>query len=329
MTARLEVLRRPAPDADYRAPSRYRPAGFLIALLGLALAMVTFVLNLVAGNLKSGVPPESGEFVDAEQILAVSWGLNTTAFAIIKIAIAVVLIGIIARLWMRVDSVKAALAVLTPHDDTPIRRGSIETEFGPATASDRAPRPLRLHTMAKRMWAPMILMGAMAVFAGLLASFAWASRIPDGTQQAAVAWTQGLQFLGEGLILGGIAFLLGTILAGLREGGGEVQESLGVTVQTLKMPVTAKLFVGLMMLGVMLAVAQFVLYVVAATVDGGATFASWLAWLGPTRELALGLILAGITLALVAIGNVLAFQFTRIRAIAATGRQAVTPPRGA
>ena len=320
MTARLEVLKRPGPEADHRAPSRYRPAGFVIALIGLMLAMVTFALNIVGGSLKGGASPESADFIDGEQILAVSWGLNTTAFAIIKIAIAVILVGIIARLWMRVDSVKAALSVLKPYSDAPIGSGQIETEFGPATASATAPKPLRLHTMAKRMWAPMILMGGMAVFAGLVVSFAWASRIPEGTQQAAVAWTQGLQFLGEGLILGGVAFLLATILAGLRQGGGEVQESLGVTVHTLVMPKTAKAFVVLMMFGVMLSVAQFVLYIAAATVDGGATFASWLAWLGPTRELALGLILAGITLALVTIGNVLAFQFNRIRVIAATGR---------
>ena len=51
------------------------------------------------------------------------------------------------------------------------------------------------------------------------------------------AWAQGLQFLGEGLLLSGISFLLGTILYGLRAGGGEVQHRLGLPVHTLKMPV--------------------------------------------------------------------------------------------
>ena len=44
----------------------------------------------------------------------------------------------------------------------------------------------------------------MAVIVGLFISFSWAS---DGSLTAAV-WTQGLQFLGEGLLLSGIAFLL-------------------------------------------------------------------------------------------------------------------------
>ena len=118
-------------------------------------------------------------------------------------------------------------------------------------------------------------------------------------------------------MLAGISFLLGTILSSLREGGGAVQESLGLTVKTLKMPVTAKAFVGLMMLGMMLAVLQFVLYlVVAAGVDNPT---AWFAWLGPLREFALGALLAGIVLALVTIGNVLGFQFDRIKEIVATG----------
>jgi hypothetical protein len=99
-----------------------------------------------------------------------------------------------------------------------------------------------------------------------------------------------------------------------------VQESLGVTVKTLKMPIAAKLFVGLMMLGVMVSIAQFVLYVVAAGLTSPQSFASWAAWLGPTREVGLGLILAGIVLAVVTIGNVLGFRFHRIREIVATGR---------
>ena len=129
-----------------------------------------------------------------------------------------------------------------------------------------------------------------------------------------------MEFLGETLLLSGIAFLLGTILAGLREGGGEVQSSLGLPVTTLKMPATAKAFVGLMMLGLMAGIAQFVGYLFALGVaDDPASFSSWSNWLGPFRELALGLILAGIVLALVTIGNVLAFQFDRVKSIIRTG----------
>ena len=78
------------------------------------------------------------------------------------------------------------------------------------------------------------------------------------------------------------------------------------------MPATAKAFVALMMMGMMAGIAQFVLYLIQmGNADDPASFAAWSNWLGPFRELALGLILAGIVLALVTIGNVLAFQFDR------------------
>ena len=73
---------------------------------------------------------------------------------------------------------------------------------------------------------------------------------------------------GEGLVLSGISFLLGSILGSLRQGGGEVQESLGVGVKTLIMPLTAKLFVGLMMMGLMIEMVQFGFYLFVATLDG-------------------------------------------------------------
>ena len=122
--------------------------------------------------------------------------------------------------------------------------------------------------------------------------------------------------MGEGLVLSGISFLLGTILASLRTGGAEVQQSLDVTVKTLKMPTTAKLFVALMAMGMMLSIVQLVLYVVAAGADSPA---AWFAWLGPLRELAFGLLLSGIVLALYTIGTVLGFQFGRIRELISEG----------
>lgn len=122
------------------------------------------------------------------------------------------------------------------------------------------------------------------------------------------------------MLLSGIAFLLGTILAGLREGGGEVQSSLDLPVTTLKMPATATAFVVLMMMGLMAGIAQFVGYLITlGFADDVASFSSWQNWLGPFRELSLGLILAGIVLALVTIGNVLEFQFDRVKSIIRTG----------
>ena len=95
--------------------------------------------------------------------------------------------------------------------------------------------------------------------------------------------------------------------------------SMHAKVRPLKMPVTAKVFVGLVMLGLMAAIAQFFPYLVVE--GGGVTGASaWLAWLGPLRELALALILSGSAMALVTIGSVFSFQFERISELVRTGK---------
>lgn len=307
MTTRLERLTRPAQTATPDVRTRHRRIGFTLALIGLTLALVGFVANLVAaGRLDNG--EEVGD------TLAWSFGLSTAAFGTIKLGIGVVLIGILIQLWQRVESVKRSLPDLRAAAAPKIEVGSLSTPYGSATAGKDVPGPLAIHKMAKRMWAPMLAMGYMAVLAGLVVSFAWAG---DPADVALASWTQGLQFLGEGLLLAGVSFLLGTILASLREGGGEVQASLGLTVKTLKMPKTAKVFVGLMALGVMVSMLQFVLYLVVANgVDDPAT---WFAWLGPLREVGLGVILSAVVMALVTIGNVLRFQFDRIKEIVTTG----------
>jgi hypothetical protein len=84
------------------------------------------------------------------------------------------------------------------------------------------------------------------------------------------------------------------------------------------MPVTVKAFIVLMALGLMVSMAQFVGYLIVA--GGGVNTAAWFAFLGPLRELGLGLLLSGITLALVSIGNVLGFQFSRVVQLLETGK---------
>jgi hypothetical protein len=309
MTTRLERLTRPLPGTSASVRTGHRRAGYALAAIGLMVAMVSAVANLVAAGQIA-----SGNGTAAASNLAWSFGLNTAALATIKLAIAIVLTGILVRLWIRVESVRESLPGLRAPSEPKVVTGALETKFGPAEAGTEVPRPQPIHRLAKRMWAPMLVMGYMAVIVGLFISFAWAS---EATSVTLASWTQGLQFLGEGLLLAGISFLLGTILASLREGGGEVQKALGLTVKTLKMPTTAKVFVALMALGVMVAVAQFLLYLVVAA--GGVDPAVWFAWLGPLREVGLGLILSGIVMALVTIGNVLGFQFNRITEIITTG----------
>ncbi len=307
MTSTADAWLKPAADADYRAPSRYRSRGLVLALMGLVVASIAFVGNLVAVG-------QTG--TDQASTLAWTFGVTTTGFAVIKTGIAVVLWGVLMKLWLRADSIKVALPKLvgTPAADQ-TALGDVDTPYGKVTVTEKAPGPLPIHKMAKKMFRPMLAMGLMAVMVGLIVSFVWAGSVPS---TAASAWTQGLQFLGEGMLLSGIAFLLGTILWAIRTAGGEVQESLGVRVYTPKMPRTAMAFVALMMLGLVAAVVQFIGYVVVA---GSSDPAAAFAWLGPLREFALGLILAGIALALVAIGDVLAFQFHRIQQLIRTGER--------
>lgn len=277
--------------------SRPRLVGLALVALGLVLATIAFFGNLAAG----GAAEPAG-------VLAWTFGLTTAGFGVIKIGIAVILVGIIAKLWARAGAVQDVLPGLRPSDDRGGPTGAVTSEHGSAT------RDLPIHTMAKRMWAPMLVMGALAVAVGLVIAFIWSA---DPIDLGAAAWTQGLQFLGEAFLLAGISFLLGTILWAIRTAGGEAQEGLGVTVKTLAMPGTAKGFLALMILGLVAAITQFVLYVAVA---GGSGDPTWLVWLGPLREVALGLLLTGIVLALVTIGNALEFQYSRVRELLTTGR---------
>lgn len=312
------LLLRPSRAADYRSRSPQRRVGLGIAFVGLAAATVAFINSLVAGNLAG-----RGEAETVARLGAWSFGLTSTAFATIKLGIAVILMGILVRLWSRVESVKAALPDLKASGNgSASLLGQVDTPYGAATVTTTVPRPLFIHKMARVMWGPSLAMGYMAVVVGFILSLVQSSAIGSDAKLAVTlsAWTEGIQFLGEGFVLSGISFLLGSILASLRAGGGEVQESLGVQVKTLRMPTTAKLFVALMMFGLMVEAFQFVVYVNVANVSDPIRLASYFAWLGPLREAGLGIILAGIVLALVTIGNVLGFQFSRIREIVTTGR---------
>lgn len=311
MTTRFDALTRPKAGDDPGATPRTRVFGYVLAALGVMLVVIAAIANGAAANSAT----ETGA------TFAWTFGLTTLGFGTIKLGIGFVLVAILVRIWHRAAAVGDACARLRPEGiEPPKPRGTVPTEFGECTETERAPGLLPIHRMARTMWFPMLAMGYMLVMVGFVLSLVWAGKVTDGTQQAAQAWTQGVQFLGEGMLLSGISFLLGSILAALRESGGSIQESLGLPVRILKMPRTAKLFVGFMALGLMVSMIQAVLYAVAAGVGNPQSFAAWSAWLGPFREVGLGLLLAGIVLALVTIGNVLAFQFSRVREIIATGK---------
>jgi hypothetical protein len=317
MTTFIGTVTRPAAGTGARARS-LRKTGLVLGAIGLGIVTLSLLASLNAGSLASG--DAAADQVATSLILA--FGLSVAGFAAIKVGIGVILLGIVRRLWSRVDAVKTALPALIgqrqPGED---RIGDYESPFGPASATREAPGPLPIHRMAQLLWAPMLVMGSMLVAVGLLVDFLAAGNVGTaGTATSQFAWAQGLMFLGETSLLAGISFLLGTILASIRAGGGEVQQSLGLTVKTLRMPSTAKAFVGLMVAGVMVGIAQFAGYVAIASSSDPAAIAAAFAWLGPLREFGLGLLLAGIVLALATIAKVLGFQFSRITEIIASGR---------
>ena len=217
---------------------------------------------------------------------------------------------------------------------------STTTDFGPITVSQTSGGQLIIHKMASRLWLPMLVMGVMALAIAAGLGIAQAQVGSDlGAEFTALRkanfetlqpLTAGFLFLGEALLLSGIAFLLGTILGALRSGGGEVQESVGAQVKTLQMPWSAKVFLVLMMAGLMLELVAFgTLAFVASQAHGawiGATAVdapgninalnratAYAAWANPLREVALATILTSIVFALYTISSVLSFQFSRIR----------------
>lgn len=307
----FQLVGRPASTANYKSRSRYRDAGLFVAITGLMVVAAATIANLVVGDNPASTRQDT---------LSWSFGVNFAGFNVVLVGIAVVLMGIIVRLWMRVDSVKAALPGLKGKvtDVAAPASGVIKTEFGKAAVTAAAPKPLWIHRLAEAMWTPVLLMAPMVTAAGLVLSIVQANwTVGTDKFRDLGLWASGAEVLGLALMLGAISFILGTILSSLRKGGSEVQESVGAPVKTLKVPATVWGFLGLMVAGMMGAIGQFVLAIVAAHLDNPTT---WFSWLQPLGLFSLGLLLSGVVLALYSIGTVLGFQFSRIREIIATGR---------
>lgn len=228
------------------------------------------------------------------------------------------------------------------------------------TVFSRAQLPVRvtgMQSMASKMWAPWLIMGFMIVAVALIVDLFTSSTVADylshtkvdresavrGTDLAQAkasiesvkAWIPGFKFLGMGMLLGGVTFLLATILGALRTGGGSVQQALGVEVKLLRPPTTAKLFPMVMMMGMMVLVVAFIVGIVQANIaadywnhsiatrlnpaevgsdilrDFG-RIQSLGTWLAPLRFVGLALLLSGIGLALATIVRVLRWQSGRL-----------------
>ena len=218
-----------------------------------------------------------------------------------------------------------------------------------------------MQSMASKMWAPWVVTGLMIVaisfvigivMSGIEASYFENSKevreaatrgstiaLEQARIQSLMAWVPGFKFLGLGLMLGGITFLLATILGNLRVAGGKVQKALGVEQIVIKKPVTGQLFPMLMMMGMMILAAAFGISVwlgiqthdywnnSATTVLNPAAAGSETlrqlgvikatgAWLTPLKFVGMAFLFSGIALALVTIVSVLRFQAARLSELA-------------
>jgi len=199
------------------------------------------------------------------------------------------------------------------------------TEFN-YEVTDDSPGYNRPQTMGNRLWAPMFAMAIMAFPVALVLSWVRASTIADAAgpvdiEDAArlghlVAAFGFIGFLG---VFAAISFAIARILGRFRKGGGEIQESVGGDVHTLRMPVTAKVFMLFMMMGMMTIGVSVVLHFVAAAGVGTWELESVARWgevLEGFRRFGVAMYLFGIAFGLGTITQVLRFQTIRVGQLA-------------
>lgn len=175
--------------------------------------------------------------------------------------------------------------------------------------------------MGRRLWAPMFAMAIMAWPVALILAIVRAAEVgsanPDPLTIARLGQViPGVMFIGFLSVFAAISFAIARILGAFRMGGGEVQEATRRSVHTLKMPVTAKLFMALMMMAMMaIAVAVVLHFVVASSIGtwSDTSVEQWSIVLEAVRRIGTAVYLFAITLGLGTIITVLRFQSIRIR----------------
>jgi hypothetical protein len=173
-----------------------------------------------------------------------------------------------------------------------------------------------------RLWLPMLAMALMAFVAGTVLGIVRADEISGGGSAETIERLRHLQagvmFLGFASVFAAVSFAIARILGQFRKGGGELQEAAGGRVVTLKMPLTAKVFLGSMMMAMMTLLAAVVLHFVFAADLTGSVASLELSEqrfivLEGVRRVGVAGFLVAITLGLATIAQVLRFQTARIR----------------
>lgn len=181
--------------------------------------------------------------------------------------------------------------------------------------------------LGRTLWAPMWAMAVMGFVAAIIAAGVRADAIASGTSevttQAQAHLVTGFMFIGFAAVFAAISFAIARILGVFRDGGGRVQETLGVKVYSLKMPPTAKVFVGLMMMAMMAILIAIVVHFVAAAGTAAGTISvadseSTAIALEAVRRMGVAVYLVAIALGLATIANVVRFQSIRLYEVADT-----------
>jgi hypothetical protein len=206
-------------------------------------------------------------------------------------------------------------------EDQIMTTATITPEFE-LESSDRALGPTMPQRAGRRLWAPMLAMALMAFPIALILGFVRAGAVSDGTDETTIAALEHLgpafMFIGFATVLAAISFAIARILGVLRVGGGTVQATAGRRVQTLKMPFTGKVFIGLMLMAMMAILLAVVAHLViglgilggdeALTADSAPLFAV----LEGVRRIGTAMFLLAIAFGLGTIVEVLRFQAKRI-----------------
>lgn len=177
--------------------------------------------------------------------------------------------------------------------------------------------------VAERLWAPMLAMGLTGLVVGLILAFARADAVSSGQDVAAIAQLQhvqaGVTFIGFAGVFSAIVFAIARILGVFRTGGGRLQQAVGDQVLTLQMPVTARVMIGLMAMGMMAIVGAVIVHFVVAGAVVTAAEADlvrseqWFVALEGVRRVGVSAYLLAIALGLATIVQVLRFQSLRLR----------------
>lgn len=191
----------------------------------------------------------------------------------------------------------------------------------------KAPDRIMPQKAGNTLWRPMLIMALMGFAVGMVLAIVRSNELSTGGDPLQIAalgqYIPAAMFFGFAAVLAAISFAIAKILGEFRVGGGSVQEAVGGDVRTLKMPGTAKGFIVLMAMAMMIILAAVILHIVAGVSIGAGDWTAvqaeqWTIWLEAARRFGVVLYLFAITLGLVTIAKVIRYQTFRIRQVAHT-----------